>query len=149
MDEQLCLRFDGCMATNIEQAYHRLERVYERLIGPLGLTVLEWYTLRALYAEDGMPASKLASCVCRHPSSMTPVFGCMEHKNLLRREVDADDRRSVRIFLTDAGRSLQPRVEIVAGQVADLLHDQVTPEQLQTFQTVLAVLQNVSLPGDE
>ena len=60
------------MATNIEQAYRHLEQLYDRLISPLGLNLLEWYTLRALYEEDGLSASHLAGLVCRHPSSMTP-----------------------------------------------------------------------------
>ena len=36
MDERATLRFDGCMATNIEQVYRRLEQVYERLINRWG-----------------------------------------------------------------------------------------------------------------
>jgi DNA-binding MarR family transcriptional regulator len=138
------LRFDGCMATNIEQTYRHLEQVYERLIGPLGLNITEWYVLRALYDEDGLSASRLALLVCRHPSSITALLDRMEERNLLRREIDAQDHRSVQIFLTEQGRTLQPRVEAAADRLNRLLADQVTPEQMQTFQYVLGVLRNVS-----
>jgi DNA-binding MarR family transcriptional regulator len=90
MDEHpLPLRFDGCLATNLEQAFRHLEQVYERLIAPTGLSLLEWYVLRALYEQDGLTASHLAALVCRHPSSMTAVLDRMEAKGLLRRQVDA------------------------------------------------------------
>lgn len=147
MDELHPLRFDGCLATNIEQAYRHLEHVYEYLIGPLGLNVLEWYALRALYQDDGQSASQLACSVCRHPSSMTALLDRMEEKGLLHREVDPHDRRSVRVFLTGTGRQLEPAVNRVADQLAHLVDQQVTPEQMQAFQHVLGVLQNVQLPA--
>ncbi len=146
MDETLSLRFDGCMATNIEQVYRHLEQVYERLISPLGLSVLEWYALRALYAEDGVTASHLAQTVCRHPSSMTALLDRMEEKDLLRRQVDEHDRRSVRVFLTDQGRTLEPQVQSVIARLETLLDELLTPEQLETFQDVLCALQNIDLP---
>jgi DNA-binding MarR family transcriptional regulator len=140
------LRFDGCLATNLEQAYRHLEQVYERLIGPLGLTLLEWYALRALYAEDGLSASRLAAMVCRHPSSMTALLDRMEDKGLLRRETDTDDRRSVRIFLTARGRTLHPQIEAIAGQLDHLLASLIAPEQMAVFRNVLGILQEVSVP---
>jgi DNA-binding MarR family transcriptional regulator len=149
MDDMPPLRFDGCLATNIEQAYRHLEQVYEQLVGVLGLSVLEWYALRALYREDGLSASRLACEVCRHPSSMTALLDRMEEKHLLRREIDTDDRRGIRVYLTDQGRAHQPRVEAIAAQIDALLNDLVTPDQLATFQYVLSVLQNVTVPESE
>ena len=146
MDERAVLRFDGCMATNIEQVYRRLEQVYERLISPLGLSVLEWYALRALYAEDGLSASHLAHLVCRHPSSMTALLDRMEEKGLVRRQVDEHDRRSVRVFLTAAGQRLEPQIRAVIDDLAHLLGDSITPEQMDTFHYVLCVLQNIPVP---
>lgn len=146
MDETLSLRFDGCMATNIEQVYRHLEQVYERLISPLGLSVLEWYALRALYGEDGVSASQLALLVCRHPSSMTALLDRMEEKHLLCRQVDENDRRSVRVFLTEQGRALEPQVQSVIARLETLLDELLTPEQLETFQDVLCALQNIDLP---
>ncbi len=137
------------MATNIEQVYRHLEHLYEELIHPLGINMLEWYALRALYEQDGLTASHLAALVCRHPSSMTALLDRMERKGLLRREVDSDDRRSVRIYLTDAGRALQPRVESIAGQLEHLINEALTPEQMDTFLYVLGVLQRIDVtePG--
>lgn len=149
MNETSTLRFDGCMATNIEQAYRHLEHIYERLINPLGLNVLEWYALRALYEEDGLSASHLASLVCRHPSSMTALLDRMEEKRLLRRQIDSEDRRSVRIYLTETGRALQDRVWAVADRLEHLIGDSITHEQMETFLYVLGVLQTIDVtdPG--
>jgi DNA-binding MarR family transcriptional regulator len=140
------LRFDGCLATNLEQAYRHLEQVYQRLIGPLGLNLLEWYALRALYAQDGLSASHLAAQVCRHPSSMTALLDRMETKGLLRRQTADDDRRSVRVFLTDQGRAFRPEIEATAGQLDRLLANLISSEQLSVFRQVLGILQDVRTP---
>lgn len=140
------LRFDGCMATNIEQAYRHLEQVYESLITPLGLSLLEWYALRALYADDGVSASELALAVCRHPSSMTALLDRMEEKGLLHRQMDPSDRRSVRIFLSEGGRVLQPQVQEVAERLNYFIEHLVTPDQMESFHHVLSVLQNIQVP---
>lgn len=141
----LPLRFEGCLATNLEQAYRHLEQVYEQLLAPTGLTILEWYVLRALYEQDGLSASHLAALVCRHPSSMTALLDRMEEKELLRREVDAEDRRSVRIFLTERGWACRPQVETVAAHLDRLIKDSLTVEQLDTLLHVLAVLQTLEV----
>jgi DNA-binding MarR family transcriptional regulator len=107
---------------------------------------LEWYALRALYVDDGMSASHLALTVCRHPSSMTALLDRMEQKSLLCRQMDADDRRSVRVFLTDEGRALQPQVQAVADRLNCLLETHVTPDQMDAFHHVLSILQNVQVP---
>jgi len=146
MDEATPLRFDGCMATNVEAAFRHLEQVYEHLIAPLGLNILEWYALRALYGEDGQTASRMAALVCRHPSSMTALLDRMEEKDLLRRQVDPNDRRSVRVLLTDQGRAFRPRVERVVEQLDAVMGGLVTREQMDAFFHVLTVLQNVPLP---
>ncbi len=139
------LRFDGCLATNLEQAFRHLEQVYERLIAPTGLTLLEWYVLRALYEQDGLTASHLAALVCRHPSSMTAVLDRMEEKELLSRQVDAADRRVVHVFLTERGRAFRPQVEAVAAHLDRAITQSLSDEQLATFRYVLSVLQNIEL----
>ncbi len=137
------LRFEGCVVTNIEQAYRNLERVYERMVSPLGLNVLEWYALRALYHHDGLSASQLAAQVCRHPSSMTALLDRMEQKGLVRRRVAPEDRRSVQIFLTEQGQALREGVLAVAERLEHLLDDKVAPDEMRVFLHVLSVLQQL------
>ncbi len=142
------LRFAGCVVTNIEQAYRNLERVYEHMIAPLGLNVLEWYALRALYRQDGLSASHLAAQVCRHPSSMTALLDRMEQKGLVRRKIAPEDRRSVRIFLTDQGQALRERVLTVAERLEHLLDEQISPDDMRVFLHVLSVLQHLDVSAE-
>jgi DNA-binding MarR family transcriptional regulator len=140
------LRFNGCLVTNIEQTLRHLEIVYRRLVRRLGLSVLEWYALRALYQADGLSASELAERVCRHPSSLTSLLDRLEQKGLVRRAADPADRRSVRVFLTEQGRAREPAVQAVAGELETLVAEVVEPGDLAVFWRVLAVLQALPPP---
>ena len=142
------LRFEGCVVTNIEQAYRNLARVYEHTVKALGLNVLEWYALRALYRQDGLSASQLAAQVCRHPSSMTALLDRMERKGLVRRQIAPDDRRSVQIFLTEQGQALREQVLAVAERLEHLLDEHVSPEELRAFLHVLSVLQQLDVSAE-
>ena len=77
---------------------------------------------------------------------MTALLDRMEEKNLVRRQVDEHDRRSVRVFLTPAGRQLEPQIQGVIDTLERLLGDSITPEQMETFHYVLCVLQNIPMP---
>jgi DNA-binding MarR family transcriptional regulator len=77
---------------------------------------------------------------------MTALLDRMEEKHLLRREMDAQDRRSVRIFLTADGQSYRQQVEAVAAQLSHLVDTLITPQQMETFHYVLGVLQNIQIP---
>ena len=42
------LRFDGSVWCNLDIALRNMDQVFRRVVRPLGLTVIEWYILRAL-----------------------------------------------------------------------------------------------------
>ena len=46
----------------------------------------------------------LAGRVCMAPSNLTPLLHDLTEAGYVRREQDADDRRSYRVWLTDEGR---------------------------------------------
>jgi DNA-binding MarR family transcriptional regulator len=78
------------------------------------LTSGVWYYLWALWEEDGINQRELSERVRIKEASTTVTLRTMERRGLIRRLRNDDDRRSVKIFLTDAGRALQDRVMPIA-----------------------------------
>jgi len=135
------LRFNGSLWCNLDIALRNLDEVYGAVTKPLGLTVIEWYILRALYQKDGQHASKLAHTVGRLPTSFTSPLDKLEQKQFIERRPDPADRRAVFIYLTEKGRSLQHEVETSAKQVDARLQNVVSKKEWKAFQSVLAKLQ--------
>src|SRR5215813_12975490 len=139
------LRFAGSIWCNLDIALRNLDQVYGQIIEPLGLTVIEWYILRALYEQDGQHASELARAVGRAATSFTPILDKLQGKDLIERRPDPADRRAVRIYLTDKGHKSRDSVLGSAKQIDSQVQKMVPNGDFKAFQTVLASLQSASV----
>lgn len=73
---------------------------------PYGLTPFHYLVLCCLWQEDGLSTSGIADQLKQLGATLTGVVDRMEDRNLVYRERDSDDRRIVRIWLTDEGKRL-------------------------------------------
>jgi DNA-binding MarR family transcriptional regulator len=141
--DQNSLRFNGSLWCNLDIALRNLDQIYGQVVDPLGLTVIEWYILRALYDQDGQHASELARAVGRAATSFTPILDKLQQKGLIERRPDPADRRAVRIYLTDKGQKSREDVQRSARQVDDQIRRTINKGDMENFQTVLAMLQGL------
>lgn len=141
---QSALRFNGSLWCNLDIALRNIDQVYSQMVEPLGLTVIEWYILRALYEQDGQHASELARAVGRAATSFTPILDKLQHKDLIQRRPDPADRRAVRIHLTDKAKESRQRVMETADQIERSIHNMIKNGDYETFKHVLAVLQEIA-----
>jgi DNA-binding MarR family transcriptional regulator len=84
-------------------------RVYKPVLDALGLTYPQYVTIICLWEEDRQTVKGLSEKLFLEPSTMTPMLKRLEAMGYVRRERDAQDERSVRVSLTDAGRQLRER----------------------------------------
>ena len=114
---------------------------YDRLIegtSRLGLTMPQ---ARVLYFVESDPTvGKLAKKLDCDASYITGLVDSLEKAKLLKRQVDADDRRIKRLVLTAAGRRARQKVAKVIGESFDL--DGLVPDEAQQFAQLLRKLQN-------
>ncbi len=73
---------------------------------PYGLTPFHYLVLCCLWEEDGLSTSGIADKLKQLGATLTGVVDRMEDRNLVYRERDADDRRIIRIWLTEDGKQL-------------------------------------------
>ena len=75
-----------------------------------GLRVPEWRVLACLYDEDGAMITQLARFALLEQSRLTKIIDQMAARGLVARRDDPGDKRRVRVFLTEHGRSLADRL---------------------------------------
>lgn len=102
-----------------------LARLRQRVVAAHGLSATALDLLTALSSEDGLPHRELAGRLGLSPATLTPVIDTLERAGDVRRERDADDRRVVRVYLTESGRR---RRGTVADQVDRALREVVPRE---------------------
>jgi len=76
-----------------------------------GLRVPEWRVLACLCDEDGLMITRLAEFALVEQSRLTRIIDQMEHRGLVERRADEEDRRRSRVHLTQNGRELSSALE--------------------------------------
>ena len=143
MEKKKMLRFDGSVWCNLDIALRNADQIFRRAVRPLGLTVIEWYVMRALLEQDGQHASELARAVGRAATSFTPNLDKLQEKGLIERRPDPGDRRAVRIYLTARGVACREDILRVAQKIDTRIASHFSPEEFDIFQEVLDVIQTL------
>jgi DNA-binding MarR family transcriptional regulator len=140
---QTQLRFNGSVWCNLDIALRNLDQLFNRAIQPLGLTIIEWYILRALYERDGQHASELARAVGRAATSFTPNLDKLQQKGYVERRPDPTDRRAVHIYLTDLAERHRKEVLNSAKEIDAEIRQLFNTDEFDTFQNVIATMQTL------
>jgi DNA-binding MarR family transcriptional regulator len=137
------LRFNGSLWCNLDIALRNVDQIFKKRIRPSGITVIEWYILRALLERDGQHASELASAVGRAATSFTPNLDKLQKKGFIERRPDEVDRRAVRIYLTDKAHRCRNAVLESANELDKEMLDFLSSRENQMFERTLLKLQNM------
>lgn len=72
----------------------------------VGLSAPQLWALTLLAAEPGLSLGELSERMFAHPSTVSGVVERLVDRGAVRRDVDGEDRRGVRLSLTRSGRHL-------------------------------------------
>ena len=84
-----------------------LNQMCNQMLAEYELTLAQWVMLSALWREDAMLVSELASYSGNNLPAASRIVDRMVSSGLLERRKDAADGRSVRVYLTKKGNDLR------------------------------------------
>jgi DNA-binding MarR family transcriptional regulator len=93
-----------------QRATHLLLHAVERELADLGLSAAETNTLACFAGAPARPVRDLVAATGQRPSTLTGVLDRLERRRLVTRTPNPQDRRSVLVELTPAGRTAAERV---------------------------------------
>lgn len=118
---------------NLWRTYDRLRALEEALFDQWGLTPQQYNVLRLLRAElpGGLSTSTLGQRLLSRAPDTTRMLDRLEQRGLIDRHRPADNRRVVRVTITDAGTALlgelaTPLAECHAAQLGHLGRAELT-----------------------
>lgn len=91
----------------IELAEKKLKQIQRETISEADLTPPQYFILTLLWEGDGRPLKELASAAHCSRATMTGIVDTLEGKELVTREPNPDDRRSLLVKLTEKGWELR------------------------------------------
>ena len=103
----------------------------ERLAGQ-DISVAQWVVLRTLYDSSGVTLNEAAAQVGVDKSSLSRMVERLVQKRLVNR-TQGDDRRSVGLALTPAGKKLVPHLAQLADENDVAFFDMLSPKKRAEF----------------
>jgi len=119
-------------STAWESFFRATRRALGRAIGPLegsSLTLAQYQLLEALQTAERLPVSELAASAGVAPPTATRMLDALVREGVVARTPCEDDRRVVRVALTEGGRDA---VATAGRQVAERrarVRDQLSPDE--------------------
>ncbi|RMG75798.1 MAG: MarR family transcriptional regulator [Bacteroidetes bacterium] len=95
------------------------------------------FVLLHIDEENGTPATKIAPLMGMETRSLTRMLARLEERNLIHRVPDQNDRRMVRIFLTEEGKHKKAVSKDVVIGFNKQLYQHIPAEDLETFFSVI------------
>jgi DNA-binding MarR family transcriptional regulator len=126
---------------------------FREQLEPLGIEPRHFGMLTRLAQNEGKAQQAIGELIGLNPTQMVFLVDELEDRGLVERRRNPADRRSYGLYLTDAGRDMLARVQVVALAHQGTLGSSLTEaerEQLTALLRRLAAEQGVtgqSLPG--
>ncbi|MBA2949539.1 MarR family winged helix-turn-helix transcriptional regulator [Streptomyces himalayensis] len=112
------LRLDRQICFSLNAASRAFNSVYRVVLKELGLTYPQYLVMLVLWEHGELPVKRLGEHLRLDSGTLSPLLKRLEAAGLVRRERSAEDERSVRVNLTEAGADLREQALVVPRRIA-------------------------------
>lgn len=140
----------------IKHLHVLLHRVIDLRTLPLGLTANQWRPLLLVLHKNIDTPAEMARAMSVDTGAMTRMLDRLEAKGFIRRDRIAEDRRVVKITLTDTGRALADQILPIIAEALNLHLQGFSDDEIRMLLALLTrmiqngeqVLQQASPPPE-
>jgi len=112
--------------------------IFDLKLKPHDITMSQGFVLVQLWREDGLRQSELAERMQVATVTVSKLVDRLEARNFVLRQVDKDDRRSNRVYVTPKGRDLVKVLTRIVYEVDDMANVGISEEDLARTLKVLS-----------
>jgi len=122
---------------NIKYTWHLVSRMYNNVAQQYDITTAIGFVLLNIDVDNGTPATKIAPLLGMEPRSLTRMLRTLEEKGLIYRKADEEDRRLVRIMLTELGKEKRDIARDTVKHFNNYIKLSIPEPELRTFIKVM------------
>lgn len=115
-------------------------RIFERILSGAGVDAFNGAQGRILYVlwrEDDLPMRALSDRTGLAKNTLTSMLDRMEAADLAARVPDKEDRRVIRIRLTEKARALRDKYDAVSGRMSEIYFKGFSDAEIDAFEGYL------------
>jgi len=118
----------------LRQAYTFFDKAYEKILSDHQLNNSTWATLYILLLTgNAMYPYELAKFLPIENTSLSPVIDKLEDRGLIKRSRSKEDKRTVKIFLTERGYQLMRDVNPETIELAKFVYGSLSPKEAEAL----------------
>ncbi len=111
------LRLDAQACFALYSTGLAMNRIYRKLLEPLGLTYPQYLVMMVLWEKDGVSVNTIGAQLYLDSATLTPLLKRLESAGLILRKRCSHDERQRVIELTEQGLQLKSQAAMVPQQV--------------------------------
>ena len=123
-------------------------KALRRRLSEYGMTLGQYYFMRALWIEEGLSQRELSRRVGTTEPTTASVLRLLEKNGLVRRVRNRKDRRTINIFPTQKGRNLKNELLRMAIRVNEIATDGFSPVDMANIKRLMTAMKT-NLDRDE
>ena len=132
---------------SVLMSFEVLARYLEVELRPYNATLIRFNVMSTLFKNGGeMTPSEIAESVFREKNSITAVINTLEKEGVVRREPSTDDRRSVKVVITDKGWKEANRLNPIAQELSRDALSCMEKEQVESLVETMRKIRESLLP---
>ncbi|QOY35554.1 MarR family winged helix-turn-helix transcriptional regulator [Anaerobacillus isosaccharinicus] len=105
---------------------------------PYNLAPEQNLIMMLLWEQDGITQNQLVECLNKDKTNVARMASNLESKGFINRLTCNDDRRAIRLYLTEAGKELGAKVIPIAEEFNEIVTNGITVEELLQLERVLS-----------
>lgn len=129
------MELNNCINFILTKAQNIVFQHFKAKLAKFDITPAQYGVLNVLWHEDGSTSKYIAECLNLDSSTITGIIDRMEKKELVNRMPNKEDRRSLKVVLTEKGFQLRKSIEeVIEESNHDILKVFSKEEQELVFQ---------------
>ncbi|CAG5083329.1 MarR family winged helix-turn-helix transcriptional regulator [Parvicella tangerina] len=127
---------------HIRWAWYNISRMYNAKASDFGGSMAMGYALLSI-DEEGTPSTKLAPKMGMEPRSLTRMIKALEENGYIKKRLDDQDKRLVKLFLTRKGKEKRDIAKKVVLSFNEKVYEAIPQEDLKTTFEVLSKVNEI------
>ncbi|MFM6976877.1 MAG: MarR family winged helix-turn-helix transcriptional regulator [Sphingobacteriaceae bacterium] len=128
----------------LKVVWQNVANTYNQIAAGFGITQALGYALINIQ-EEGTAVTQIANLLGVKSTSLSRMLNNMEELGLIYRKVDENDKRSVKIYLTDFGREKKQLAKEVVRHFNEYLNTHLKETERQQLITALQKVNDLTL----
>ena len=128
---------------HIRWAWHRISKQYNQEASKHNASMSHGYILLSIDQTEGTPSTKLGPKMGMEPTSLSRTLKSMEGQGFITRQPDANDKRVVRIFLTEKGKQHRVFARDAVIRFNESVQTRIPKKKLSVFFDVISEINQI------